>query len=116
MNNCILNTDKGKVYFYIDKRHDCYWFSCCDGELIMHAYGEDCINQIRTVVHNMKSDLGFGTIDGNKYNWVWQISPDEPVCCIEVWNVKTSVGYRFYLNCDNINKFIKTVLDEIDSL
>jgi hypothetical protein len=116
MNNCILNTDRGKVIFYIDKRQDCYWFSCCDGWFIMKAYGEDCISQIRTVAYNMKLDLGFGDVGGCKYNWVWEESPDEPVCRIEIWNIKTGVGYRFYLNCDDINKFIKTVLDEIDGL
>lgn len=116
MNNCIFSTDKGEVYFYIDKMTNRYWFSCSDGELIMLMFGEDCTNQIRTVAYNMKLDLGFGDVGGCKYNWVWEESPDEPVCRIEIWNIKTGVGCRFYLNCDDINKFIKTVLDEIDGL
>ena len=28
--------------------------------------------------------------------WVWEIYPDDPVCRIEIWHIRTGVGYRFY--------------------
>ena len=113
MVSCKLNTDKGQVRFFIDKRNNYYEFIRCDGESIVTAIGEEYINQIRTVAHNMSLDLGFGDVGGRNYNWIWELSPDDPVCRIEIWHIRTGVGYRFYLNCDDVNKFTKTILNEV---
>ena len=45
--------------------------------------------------------------------WVWEIYTDDSVCRIEIWHIRTGVGYRFYLNCDDVNKFTKTILHEV---